>query len=120
MSFVAIKEWGIRNRWLGIALGVFLFAQWVVATRYSFRDCRRSGCIVVNRWTGSVRWVEATVPRAPAADAVAEYLRTYGPPVSVDSLLRHDTATTNPCADYQRTYGRSAPSTIDTMPRPAA
>lgn len=47
-----------RRKWALIASGILL-AGFLWSTRIIVRDCAPDGCVLVNRWTGSVTYQRA-------------------------------------------------------------
>lgn len=70
-------------KWAWLALAAVALAGWGYASRLTYRNCHANGCIVTNRWTGSVRWRSAA-----HADVTAP--QTVAAAVNLDSLLAAD------------------------------
>lgn len=41
-----------RYRWAWFVLACLVTAAWAWTNRYEYRECRRNGCMAINRWTG--------------------------------------------------------------------
>lgn len=57
-------------RWAWFALACIVVAALLVTQRYQYAACDTDGCVVVDRWTGKVRFEEAEVVGDSAAEGM--------------------------------------------------